>query len=254
MMFMRRALLALVYIFLADWIVSTLVGFQLVSLLQLELGGANESALTAHGGYRLVDIFLRRPWVERETTRALFLYGGLLVLALRPALEGAYVVASRGGDLRRVRAGLLVATNVLMWGVEALLVAFFALLVSLLEKKIGAARSPALYLTLLAVPCGLASIVLMNWRDHMYVHLADATFGPAFRASVRGCTRSSLYVRWFVRAALGTALVVCVAMVPLSAPALVVLRVLAWAARALLRGSWLSALASHRDAPAASDR
>jgi hypothetical protein len=240
----RRALLALLYVFLADWIASAWVGFQLVSLLQLELGGARENVLTAHGGYRLVDIFLRRPWVERETVHALFLYGGLLLFALRPALEGAYVVVARRERNMRIRPALLIATNLLMWALQALLLGFFVLLVTLLEKDIAATPSPGRYLGLLGTPFAIAAIILMVWRDHMYVHLAQLPFVAALQASIRGCARATIYVRWLVRAALGMALVTCVALAPLSAGPLLVLRVLALAARALLRGSWLDAIPS----------
>lgn len=237
---MKRIFTTLLYLMLPELLASMLIAWQCASLLQLELGGAPEHALVSDGAYRLVDIYLRRPWVQRETLRALLLFGSLS-LALRPLFEAAFVRAYHGGKLR---SGALVLSNIAMWVLQGVLVGFYVLLTQLLEHKLDAVASPRLYYGGLAIPFAFAACVVMVLRDLVLVHLGHVTATHALTSSVRALSVPLIARTWLPRAAVGILLLAIAVRLPLVGVPLIALRLASTLGKAWLRGDWLLAAAT----------
>jgi hypothetical protein len=240
---MRQSIVAVLVLALPELLASALLAFQAGSLFQMELAGAAEHALVEHGGLRLVDLALRRPFILRELVRAALCFGSIALL-LRPLAERAYVKLRRDHAMP-LYGGRAITLTVFASLLFALDLGAYVLIAALLERKLE--HASAWVSLALALPFLLAGWVILIVRDLSVAGLGSAT-GARARSSLRAALMAlksrpaRVLGAWATRAAFGAALLALGGLfLPrlMSGAMLIALQQAAFLAKTALRGSWL---------------
>jgi hypothetical protein len=182
----KRGVLAVLVLALPDLLASALLAFQAGAFFQTELAGATEHALIEHGGLRLVDLVLRRPFILRELVRSALCFGAIALL-LRPLAERAYIRLRR--DLTMpLYGGHAIGLTVFAGVLFALDLGAYLLSATLLEHKLE--HSSVWVSALLTAPfLGVGCIVLVV-RDLTIAELGISR-GPraAFIQALKAASR-----------------------------------------------------------------
>jgi hypothetical protein len=236
---------AFLLIALPELVYMLFLGLYSSVMLRTELGAASASALVDDGAFRLVDLVLRRPFLLNEWLRWTLMMGALVWL-IRPIAYAHFVGAQLQATVKRTK---LVTTQVVFGACVALVLAFYAVLLNLLERKLAQSSYALAISAGLALPFLGAVAACIVARDALIVALtlepSSGWSAPLWQAlsSVR---RRLLPLLWSGtwRATIGAGITAAlVALVTERAfLAQVCAALVALLVRAALRGSWLSLL------------
>jgi hypothetical protein len=238
---LKQGVLAVLVLALPDLFASVLLAFQAGSLFQMELAGTTEHALLEHGGFRLVDLVLRRPFILRELVRSALCFGSIALL-LRPLAERAYVKLRRDLTLP-LYGGRAVGLSVFASILFALDLGAYLLAATLLEHKLEHA---GLWTSaLVAAPFLVIAGIVLVVRDLTIAGLGRSRSARAALVHARIALKQrpfGVLSAWALRAGLGAALLALGGLLlprVLRGASLMVLQQIAFFTKTALRGSWL---------------